>query len=393
MNKKIINNEDLSRLVDELILLSKLHRRLGQSLDFRETLLAAAYALKELSAANFVLLRLLDWQEAEIIHSLFIKNKPVWDKHFLLVRKENKIFEQLLKDRQNKIISKPLALEYDLSCQQTTFLLVKQPYGTVGFFTLGFKAKDGQEEIERLLRIAAEPIGASLLQAKFLWEQGNLNKEKIDYLAKVSHHARTPLTIIKGNTELLKKELKGRQRSCLLEIEKETDYLTKLFSNLLNLARLDLGGTNIYWGKFDLNKLIKDLQKKMKSLAGRRQVKFTLKNGPINFYGDKSRIEEMLLNLLENAVKYTDPKDGSIEMAVKKQKNKVVIEITNNGPGIAKQDLPYIFKPFYRANRQKYGSGLGLAIAKTIAQVHFGQIQAESQPEKTVFTIVLPVAK
>jgi two-component system phosphate regulon sensor histidine kinase PhoR len=224
-------------------------------------------------------------------------------------------------------------------------------------------------------------------------------KIKKDFVSNVSHELRTPLTAIKGFIETLLETAKDENKRYLQIIERQTDRLINIVKDLLKLSELeDIGGgkTDLDYSKVDLEIVVDSVfniyEKEIKNKGLKSTVKID-KNVP-KIKADPFKLEQLFINLIENAIKYTEK--GEIKVTVKKEKKSVVIEVTDTGIGIPKKHLPRIFERFYVVDKSRSkesgGTGLGLSIVKHIIQLHKGKIDIESKIGKgTKFIIVLPI--
>ncbi len=234
-------------------------------------------------------------------------------------------------------------------------------------------------------------------------KQMKLEKSRREFVANVSHELRTPLTTIKGYAETIidTEEDEGRSGSPVQGfaqvIDKETDRMTRLVKDLLTLSQLDNTKQRLNCSSFDLMELAESITAKMNMAAKSRGHKLTFipRSESFSFFGDKDRIEQVITNIVSNAIKYT-PDGGKIDVECGNDGQNALIRVTDNGIGIPKEDLPRIFERFYRVDkarsRQSGGTGLGLAIAKEITERHGGSIAIDSHmPNGTTVTIVLPM--
>lgn len=230
-------------------------------------------------------------------------------------------------------------------------------------------------------------------------ELDNMRKE---FVANVSHELKTPLTSIKSYTEtLLDGALEETElaKSFLQVVNSEADRMNGLVRDLLQLSRLD--SKKVQWNKKnnDLIKIARDAVKKMEITAQNKNQKLTFNTDYefISINADKDRIEQVIMNIISNSIKYTS-NEGKIQVDVYKDKNYVITSIKDNGIGIPKKALGRLFERFYRVDkarsREMGGTGLGLSIAKQIVVAHNGEIQVESKEGvgTTVF-IKLPITK
>ncbi len=220
----------------------------------------------------------------------------------------------------------------------------------------------------------------------------NFFQAQVRLSADVSHELRTPLTIIRGNVEMLRKmgDSPTDRAEGLNAIESALSRMSRLVSDLLLLSQAD-AGMALKMRPLDLDGVILDVFQQAHALRGGVQLKLGHAD-PAQVYGDEDRLKQLLINLMENAIKHT-PVGGSVTLSVYRTKNSVRISVADTGAGIPPEYLPHIFDRFYRVKGQRVkGSGLGLAIAKWIAEAHNGELTAESEPGiGSTFTLELPV--
>ncbi|MCY9070399.1 ATP-binding protein [Bacillus inaquosorum] len=225
-------------------------------------------------------------------------------------------------------------------------------------------------------------------------------KERIrQFVSDASHELRTPLTSIHGFIEVLLRgaALQPEQRErALNSMYEESKRATRLIEDLLFLAKIDRV-PSFEMKRGDLDSLIREMEPQLSLLAKERKLQLLLEDhAEAVFDGDK--MKQVILNLVYNAVQYTDEKTGAITISLQKNDDGVMLMIADNGTGIAPEHLPHLFNRFYRADpsrSRKYGgSGLGLAITKSIIDSHNGMIDVKSEIGRgTVFLIRLPAAE
>lgn len=215
-------------------------------------------------------------------------------------------------------------------------------------------------------------------------------------ISDASHELKTPVSVIKTHCDVIlqKERTKDELLDTLKTIKTVSENIGRLIKDLLSLARLDSGILSpLYFKDISLNECLQQAIKLAMPLAEKRLVSIkTSLAQDIHIIGDKERITEAILNIIENAINYNKEK-GGVEIATELDNNKVNISIKDSGIGIKKEDLERIFERFYRADsaRSMEGTGLGLSIAKAIIEAHGGMIRVESEPEKgSCFTIILP---
>jgi two-component system, OmpR family, phosphate regulon sensor histidine kinase PhoR len=233
-------------------------------------------------------------------------------------------------------------------------------------------------------------------------ELKKMDQVRRDFVANVSHELRTPLSILRGYIETLLDSPKTPREELtriLHVMERHSDRLELLVEDLLTLAQLESGNPNLQMGTVDLSsflpEMVRDWEKKLTSKQLNIIVDVSTELPPI--CADRTRLQEALYNLLDNAVKYSR-EHGEIRLSVRRRDGEIELSVADDGIGIAKEDLPRIFERFYRADKARSpdkvrGTGLGLAIVKHIAQLHGGRVEAESELEKgTTIRVILPGA-
>lgn len=221
-----------------------------------------------------------------------------------------------------------------------------------------------------------------------------------DFVANVSHEIKTPLTSIRGFIETLKngaiEEKKLRDKFFNI-IEIEASRLTSLIDDILVLSDIENKQKIISRDIIDINKTLEEVLEIMNEIAKKKEIDITtnISNKLANIYGNKGRFKQMLINLIDNAIKYT-PNHGNVTLTSYESDNNLIIKIKDTGIGIEKKHLPRLFERFYRADkarsRQVGGTGLGLAIVKHIVISFNGKIKVKSELDKgTEFTIILPI--
>lgn len=235
-------------------------------------------------------------------------------------------------------------------------------------------------------------------------ESIKLEESRREFVANVSHELRTPLTNIKSYTETI---LENRdfldeqtEKKFLNIISGETDRMTRIVKDLLTLSKLDRGKIEMNFEIIKLDEILQKVYNAMILVANNSEISLDLhidnKLGMI--YGDSDRIEQVVTNIVSNAIKYNQ-KEGKVAIIAKNiDDDNLKIQVIDTGFGIPKEDLPRLFERFYRVDkarsREKGGTGLGLAIAKNIIEVHDGMISVESEVERgTNVLITLPIEK
>ncbi len=220
------------------------------------------------------------------------------------------------------------------------------------------------------------------------------------FTADASHELKTPLTVVRAGVEraITTPHLPRETLEALEESLQEARRMAELVDALLTLARADEGRAPLQREPVDLRELVRETQETGELLAEEAGVAMDVATPtePLVLDLDKSRIRQLVLNLIENAVKYT-PRGGSVRVNLGQENGTVTISVADTGIGIAPGDLPHVFDRFWRADSARTrtgdrpGTGLGLAICKWIAEAHGGRIEVVSRPGRgTTFTVTLP---
>ena len=245
------------------------------------------------------------------------------------------------------------------------------------------------DEIGRLASTFNEMIGK--LERSFLQIKR--------FTADASHELKTPLTVLKGEIEVgLKRdraveEYKRILSSCLEEV----DHMSRIVDDLLTLARADMGALELRRERVDLGEVAEDVWRSLQRMAEEKGLKFSLaRDGEVPVWGDRDRLRQLVVNLVDNALKYT-PSGGEVVLKVGRQDALALLSVKDTGEGIPPEDQEKVFERFYRVDkarsREKGGTGLGLSICKWIAEAHGGRIWLKSEIGRgSTFTVELPLS-
>jgi signal transduction histidine kinase len=229
-----------------------------------------------------------------------------------------------------------------------------------------------------------------------------LDRLKAEFVSIATHELKTPVNVMLGYLQLLQEnvygELNDRQREIATTLVSQTQQLSRLIRQLLDVSRFDAGGGKLEIKPIVLAEFLDDLERAFRVLALQREVSFEVKSDrdiPHEVLWDPVRMNEVLGNLLSNAFKFTN-KGGRVSLVVGREGEHVRMAVGDTGAGIPRDQIQHIFEKFYQADTQAplalRGAGLGLAIAKSILTAHNGEIQVESRVGVgTTFTIRLPV--
>lgn len=234
---------------------------------------------------------------------------------------------------------------------------------------------------------------------KINWRLSNILDLKSKFVADASHELRTPLTVIQGNIDLAMMESRTQEQSApelYSIILEEVERMRTVLADLAMLTNVDTDREQIKYEEVDLREIAKSVERSLRVIALKKDIVFDINccNEEFRIMGDAKKLEKMISNIVRNAIKYTDS-GGGVRINVEKGQAEAQVIVSDNGIGIPREDLPYIFERFYRVDKARAhdegGSGLGLSIAKWIIDAHGGSIRVASELGKgSVFTICLP---
>ncbi len=269
--------------------------------------------------------------------------------------------------------------------------------------------------IERITQTASSIMDAEALSTRIVWngpddELGRMTGVFNEMMARlehlfsvqqrfvgdVSHELRTPLTSILGNIEIIQRY--GYDKDSLDAVYREAERMARMVSDLLLLARADNGELKVVLTPMDFDPIVLEVYEQAHLLAKKRALKIELAHvEPTRINGNADRLKQLLLNLVNNAIKFT-PDGGKITLALTHDNGHAKLTVSDTGIGIKPEDLPRIFDRFYQADNSRAqrsendGAGLGLPIARWLAEAHGGSIEATSQlGVGTTFTVRLPL--
>lgn len=246
------------------------------------------------------------------------------------------------------------------------------------------------------LRHPAQGVLGSILVFHDITELKRLETIRSDFVANVSHELRTPLTAIRGYIETLlytPPEDPGQSREFLTVVDRHAERLTRLTEDLLTLSDLESGRAQLSLALVDPNQLIQRVVEIFVDRAAKQRIELrrVIEPGAWPFMGDLDRLQQLFINLVDNALKYTPPGgmvtiSASNKPATEGTERRIEMAVSDTGPGIPAKDLPRLTERFFRVDktrsRELGGTGLGLAIVKHIAQAHGGELKIESQVQK-----------
>ena len=363
---------------------------------------------------------------AQTVASAYIEE--ISEAHSLTKAAEVVLVELTFPNRYVQIIDSnwhPIASSKNLSGTHLTI-----PPGTVGFVTvdgtrvavvpvssdptLGFAAvaeplsvlEEGLGQLRRdffagvPLVLLLASFGGYILARKSLEPIASMVNEQQRFIADASHELRTPLAVLRGETEVAlgKTRTVEEYQESLTLIQEEAERLSRIVEDLFILARQPIQSpTALIKEPVSLTEVVKDCARAAQVLATRKGVRIKLENDstPIALNADEELIKRMILNLLDNAVKYT-PEGGEISLALEKHNGSAEIVVRDTGIGLSQTDQQRVFDRFYRVDKARSralgGAGLGLSIVRSIVEAHGGNITIDSTPRHgSSFTVSLPL--
>jgi two-component system phosphate regulon sensor histidine kinase PhoR len=255
----------------------------------------------------------------------------------------------------------------------------------------------------RQLQVDIDPLQpgggwSTLLVLHDLSDIRRIERTRREFVSNVSHELRTPLASIRAAVETLEDgALRDREaaRSFLASIHTEVDRMTLMVEELLELSKIESGAMPLNLQPVDMAQVVEAAVERVLPQADRKglTLRSSLPPDLPSLLGDTSRLEQAMVNLLQNAIRFTEP-GGLVEVKLSADSAKVTVAVQDSGPGISKSHLPHIFERFYKADRARSGEGigLGLAIVKHTVQAHGGSVFVESEVGRgSTFGFTLPL--
>ena len=243
-----------------------------------------------------------------------------------------------------------------------------------------------------------EQLGHSI--NRMAGELSELEESRRSFVANVSHELRSPMTSMKGYVEaMLDGTITDSERPRYLKVVlDETNRLTDLVRDLLDLSRLESGKFPMNIAPFDANEMMRRILVRFDGRIDEKgiDVEIRFENDPCFALGDVSRINQVLTNFIDNAVKFMTGVDSRLTLITRREDKSIRFIVQDNGPGISEEDLPHILERFYKADKAHtagMGTGLGLSICKNILQQHRSAVEVDSRPGYTAFSFLLPAAE
>lgn len=308
----------------------------------------------------------------------------------------NRFLMRSIKGQKEKNISSPIERSFELSN------MVKQ------FIETGKDSFDVHDSVTKnSYRITVHQISSDseeeiipIAIIEDISEERRLDEFKRYLVSDLSHQLKTPIASMKIAVEALQDygllEDKEKSLRLLKNLKKDVERLGEILEKILLLSKIQSYTRNeLKIEKFNLSDLVKEIVQLLEPQAQEKQLNFEMQTNDVVVEADKVLIEEAVLNIVENAVKFSEA-EKTIYVRVGKEEKRAFVSVTNFGPVIEKEEIPLLFQRFYRSRKSgiksREGFGLGLSLAKNIIEVHGGSIGVESSEEKgTTFTIWLPI--
>lgn len=316
-----------------------------------------------------------------------------------IITRANPAFARMLEQRFDQITGKTHEEVISLTCHEDTLTLEQAEAG--GWPLTPNAALYVEGDLERTSGV---PLPVGITYAPLLSPEGNLlsiiatvrditrfreaEEIKSTFISVISHELKTPVALIKGYVGTLRREDANWDREVIRDslavIEEEADRLTGLIENLLEASRLQAGGLSISTSDVALNVVAERIAKRFETQSSIHSFKVEFSDNFPIVMADETRLEQVLANLVSNSIKYS-PEGGEIRISGQVRPTQVIICVSDDGPGVAPEDIPHIFDRFYRSSNAKKttkGAGLGLYLARAVIEAHGGRIWVDPRPGK-----------
>ena len=400
--------DELARRVDVLEATNRCARALASSLDVDQAFGAFIRELRGLVPSDRVSIVLVEGGMARVLVTAGVGADTVFPPGALRPIEGSALEEVLKGDTVHRHdISEPLyPEEADLAGLDLRSRLVTPLQAgarTIGMLAVQRREPGGftEEEVEltellgRLVATTVQNLRAYEAERSTVEELRRLSALRADFVSLVSHELRSPMAAVIGSARTLQsrwRELTPEQRESFLAlIGDETDRLARLIGDVLDTSRIEAGTFSFSFGDVDLAELVRDVVAAAGIAQDEVRVRASVPPALPSVRGDRERLQQVLTNLIDNAVKYS-PAGGEVRVDTASSNGKVRVEVADSGPGIPLDQQGTIFEKFGRAgDRSKPGSGLGLFIARSIAEAHGGTLDVRSRPEQgATFVLTLP---
>jgi signal transduction histidine kinase len=425
-NARLFQQTDqaLARRVEELTLFQRIDQQLNRSLDLAEVLdLALAWAVT-LTGADGGTIGLLQHAGAEDAAAESTTNVTGGDAggaaslRLLAFRGasdtvpareiplSHPVLEAVSREGGSVLtrnVTAALAIDGSPAATQLA-VPIRREGSDIGLITLEsrFANAFGQEDITFIERLA-DRAAVAIENARLYQELHQANQAKSDFISLVTHELRIPMTSIRGYTDLLLGEiagpLGGSQKEFVNTIRRNLDRMAVLVRDLSDINRIESGRMKFEFSEFDVAELVEEIARDFRETIERRQQTLTLapSPAPLVIYADRTRIAQVVTNLVSNANKYT-PDGGTIHLRMQRKENVAEVAVIDDGIGIAAEDQARLFSQFFRSEdeevRAQSGWGLGLSIVKKLVEAQGGQVTFSSTlGEGSTFTVRIPLVE
>jgi len=373
---------------------------------------AEFYALKALDQSELISNKLLKVNSYDVLHEIYYKTgqyKEAYD-YLMLTKEKNDSLYNISRQRQLEAINARYSLKekeaelanakLQLSLNQNFLdkqLIVRNALIAVLFLfllviSLIYRSQRIKSKTNELLNRKNREIQQKSKEIK------DIEAAKSRWFINISHELRTPLTLIKGPMEILSNDELSNENKRNLQIAlRNVKKLESLVNEILDLTKIEEGTVDLNYSQVEIDRLLSELITSFDSSAKMKNIAFSYRNQLTEstfLKIDKNKISKVINNLLTNALKFT-PEDGSITVRLLESADDVIIEISDTGDGISKDEVHHIFDRFYQSKNSKQvgnaGSGIGLSLSKEIVSLHQGDIKVKSRLGKgSTFSIMLP---
>jgi signal transduction histidine kinase len=254
------------------------------------------------------------------------------------------------------------------------------------------------QEEQQVITNFAYQIGVTADNARLFVAQQEALQVKDQFLSIVSHELRTPLTTIKGYAQMLRRKMVADPDGQRFadNIDAQVSRLSRLVDDLLDVTRFSRGQFELTQQRMDLRPVLEDIVGRFRVVAAEHTFVLALDSGPFEGYWDRDRLEQVLNNLIGNAIKYS-PEGGQITVTTEHEGSDLIVSVLDEGIGIAERDQEHLFERFFRGSvegQSVKGLGLGLYVTRRIIEAHGGSISVTSRPgEGSAFTFSLPLLR
>lgn len=328
-----------------------------------------------------------------------------WNGKIVKIEGDNRKFRSIFEENLEKFSPKKLEDLQDIEVQGRYFRAFSlQKDGEIVQIVRDITAEEGMLNTLFLILVIGCSIGSLcaigigfFLAGRALVPIQNSWEKQQQFVSDASHELRTPLAVIQSKTDVLFQSPSATIEEKAMDIStisKECRRLSKLVSNLLLLARSDSNQIEMDKKTFELDKLLEEIVAPYKEIASYQEKEMILKvERDVPFMGDRERIHQMMVILLDNAMKYTN-EGGHIQIDCTQTSSSIRIQVKDDGIGVKEEDIPKLFDRFYQGDKARStseGAGLGLSIANWIVEKHYGKISVESKwGDGTCFEVIFP---